>query len=291
MSDDALDQARRSAALYRALLIGVVLLGAGAAVVAVQARRQAAHRFGPPDATWVVDLPSRKAYVDERQPGATDLGEVYVGRDDLVAEMHFMGEGQRCPWHLHPISDELTVTVAGTVDAMWRYGDGGAVALGQATLPPHHLGASAASSLHQYVTHGDVDGYTPVFVVSTPRHGGNLYVAPDDPRALEGDAPDHRDPGSVLEGLDGVRIERLQALSGDAYAVGVASGWTLPAAADGPVLAYVAAGEGTVAGLDVRPGVLVHVAGSDADVVATSPMALWVVDLFGAIEGSGATIR
>lgn len=208
-------------------------------------------------------------------PENTDLSETYFGTPAFGVHMHIMGPGQHCPLHLHGKGYEAAVIVAGTGEVR----SGPPAASGKKsrassfTVAPGDIVISPPGSSHAFfnTTSG---GHLATLVISSPPFTGNLYLTPDDPRAVGGPSPTVEHLGQAAAvGPGGIVRRKLPFAAAVGLArVDIAAGqrWTLTRNA----LFYVAAGTGFVslpgANVPLEPGSLVGVRAGT--VVAVAPI-------------------
>lgn len=281
--DAQLRAARRTLRLYQvAAVLGVVLL-MGFTGWVIYRNGQKVSAFGHQGEIWTVDLNARLSALHEDPNLVADVSETYFKADDATVHMHFMAAGQYTPLHLHKTTYEATVLAAGSAQITQMWGEEGEVRSRRATWPRHTLIASPPYSAHEWHNPA-TDGWLANLVFTAPEFAGNFYVKPDDPRLLQGAAPLVRKPkaaiGPVLDaGLDH-RLEPLGAMDGRLHELVVTKLWTLAANRGKPVLGYVAAGQGTVGGHTLAPGVLVHLEADTPTVIEAAPDAPLAMVLF-----------
>lgn len=259
----------RAVALVLAVLLGLL------ALKLVRLRRQVGD-FGEAGETWTVDLAERAALIEETHGDQADYSETYLATPEGSVHLHAMGHQQLTPLHLHPASEELVVIAAGTAHVTHAWSADGGVTLREVDYPPGSVIASPRLTAHEWANRA-ADRMLFNVVFTSPRFSGNFYVHRDDPR-IRGEAPSTLDPAREA----GDELTRLPQLGGRLWSKRVASSWRLPRTSGAPVMAYVLAGQGTVAGQVLKPNTLAHLESrGELELRAQAPLALLLFDVTG----------
>lgn len=197
-----------------------------------------------------VDVGERLRTVVAENPDSLDVSDTYYVSEGATVHMHVMGRGQMCPLHIHRVSDEATVIVAGEADVTQIHGPG----LGR-TVGRQVTGTVAASPTfcgHEFVnpSQDDVLGN---LVFATPPFDTNLYIRADDPRQRKGGAPFRFDTESewakFAAGTNAHRLVRMPVMQGRMTLLLVRRAYTLSPPSKGPTILYVMRGA-----VDVKAG-------------------------------------
>ena len=189
-------------------------------------------------------LPGMSAQMAREQPGATDLSATLYASDIASAHVHFIGDRQICPLHIHRKTEEATVVVTGVPEVELVHG----AVVERRPMPPGTLIATGPSCAHKWKNLGGA--FQANLVLAHPVFDGNLYVDEDDSRLATAPAPLVVRPqdglAAFVAGTETVARSEIPVLGGRLSSWFLRGETTLPVRPEVDTLLYVLDGRGEV---------------------------------------------
>lgn len=197
----------------------------------------------------VVDLVAKVEELNRTKPGSTDEILFFFVSDVASVHLHAIGDGQRCPMHLHKKTEEFTALISGTARVTHLHDGGGKMIRTPRDAALGHGFGMKPNSAHEWVN-TSANTMQGNLVFAHPGFDGNLFVADDNPAMLGSGEPVVYDAQELLRefanGTEPHSITTLPVLGGWLSSQLVRTSHTFEPAPHRMTLAYVTGGGGAL---------------------------------------------